>query len=149
MKFENQGQKITLKVTMVATESGIHVEFVDGDACIQFLRFNISPSDFTAMLGGLARVEIEALAMGIDKIGKVRETKKLVFKMPKNSFCNKEIAEKLAIKYADKGWIPSLYFGCQSSFFSGDDGVEYAQTYQMRWVEKDEQQKQETPQQAE
>jgi hypothetical protein len=129
-------KEINAKITIISDESGVEFEMIDEEACVQFLEVKITPMQFTALLGRLARVPCKAVVRDLDRVGLIRESKDLIVMLPDyESLHNKEIACRLAKEQADEGWEPRLYFGSQTSFFAGG-GKYFARTTQSRWVEK-------------
>jgi len=84
--------------------------------------------------GRMAGVKCEGTIRGIQNVGKIKETKEFIFEV--SDYRPKEEAIQKAKELCPEGWEPSLYFGSQSSFFTGEDKKRYAETYIYRFVDK-------------
>lgn len=113
----------------------IEIRVEDEDSHISFFSTKMSLRDFTLATMGHRSVPIEFEAVGLDKVGKIRETKELIFPVSKRGYNQKKEAEAKCQNWADKGWTASGYFGSQNSFFDKGNKT-YARTTQHRWVKR-------------
>ena len=115
----------------------ITIQVRDDLSRTRFADIEIGLADFVKALTGLAEVPIVMQVRGLDNVGKIKETKSLVFQVHD---ADQAAAEKLAAEFCDEGWLPSLYFNSQKSFTHDRvDGqaVIHARTQQYRYVEED------------
>lgn len=138
MRTADKSQKVNILTSIYCDERKVKITLTDDKACITFLELTIPPAKFTALLGRLANVKCKAEVRGLNKVGKIRENKPLIFQMPEGTlYGDKDVAAAEAQKQADEGWEPSLYFGSQDSFtYREVNGktVLFAKTMQFRWV---------------
>lgn len=115
----------------------INIKVMDECSRERFLDIEIGYSEFAQVITGMSEVDCSFITRGLDRIGKVKETRNLTFVMPEalNYSNRKDTASKLAIENTPAGWEPSLYFESKGSFVSGEGGVEWANTSMSRWVE--------------
>jgi hypothetical protein len=116
----------------------ISIQIKDVDAKLKFVELHISYAKFTEALTGRSEVDCEIKVTDLHNVGRIKESKEFIFEMPKGSgmfYDNKDAAKDEALRLADKGWTPSLYFGSQNSFYQKFDKY-YAKTTQSRWVDK-------------
>lgn len=136
MKIENA------QITIMVSEDNVTIQIYDRDASVMMAEVTMSPKNFCAALGRLSHVECELEVCDLSRVGKLMEMKELVFgiSVPEKHRYDHEKMKPIAIAAAKtecpEGWTPDAYYGSQSSFYVGSDGVQYARTLIRRWVEK-------------
>ena len=112
--------EINCKITILINSDGMTIELYDDDANIRFVELNLTNNQSMQALSRLSHTEVNYCTVrGLDKLGKNRESKELIFKMPDDKWSKerKDIARKLALEQSPEGWKPSMHFGSQNSFF--------------------------------
>ena len=122
------------RITMLAGEDGMKIELHDNEASITFVCIKLTPKQLSRALGRLGYTECKIEVHGLDKVGKKMEHKSIEFELPEtHTFMDKKIAEKVGIAVCPEGWVPDLYFGSQTSFFTKDK-IQYARMTIRRWA---------------
>ena len=125
------------RISILFSDEGLKIELEDSDAVIRFAEIKLNPEQTCQALSRLSGTHCNIEVVGLDKVGKKREHKDLVFPIPKDAGYGDQrrtIASDLALKACPEGWTPSLYFGSQNSFFQDEDGNYMARCTIMRWV---------------
>src|SRR5690606_15975036 len=123
----------------ISNPSGYEKEYMeitikDSSSNVEFVSLKMSYADFMKALRGQAEVEGDLKVRKLDIVGMEKESKPLVFMVPKEHVFNrKEWAEANYLKYVKDGWLADKYFGSKSSFFKDESGDTYARTYQHRY----------------
>ncbi|MHA1739245.1 MAG: hypothetical protein ACTSWD_11715 [Candidatus Heimdallarchaeota archaeon] len=112
----------------------IKITVRDPHARIRFLDLEIGLSEFAECITGLSERDCDISTRGLDKIGKIRETKDLIFEIPRASYhmTNTEL-ESIAKSNTPDGWECSNYFGSKDSFFQKGD-QHFAKTTINKWT---------------
>lgn len=124
------------RFTISMSEHGCKISLFDNMSKTHFIDLDIPPEEFCLALRGLARQECKIEVRQLDKVGKTRKMKPLLIKVPKSvKFLDREEYIKSVVdQHADEGWEPYVYFGSQDSFIQGEDGHDYANLTQFKWV---------------
>ena len=129
-------QNLKLELTLMVNadyHGGTRLEITDTNSHIQFAEILITEEQLVRLLSRQAGVKCDAKIRNIDNVGKRRETREFVFEV--SEWKERDEAERKAKELCPDGWEPSLYFGSQSSFFTGKDKKRYAKTYMYRYVD--------------
>ena len=133
------------KITILINQHNTIIEIIDDDSGETFVSVTLSPEQLSSALSRLAHTPCEKVVVrGLDRIGKVLETKTLSFEIPEDSLDqwaapNREELGILSQKILDEeneGWISDRYFGSQNSFFYDDCKQKHARCVARRWIEK-------------
>lgn len=108
----------------------IEIQITDESSRTRFVKLKMSYSDFTRAITGQSCIPITFDTSGLDVVGMVKETKDLVFPIPKY---DSDWAKENCHKFADEGWIADTYFRSQKSL-RGQDGNYTAHGTQYRYV---------------
>ena len=117
----------------------IVIKVKDENAVMEFLSIELSYENFTKAITGQGYIDCEFEVGNLDKVGKIRKTKKLTFQMPEDvyyTYNREEIAYKIACEKAPKGWEVDKYFRSQDSF-TYKDGKLYANAILHKWENVD------------
>jgi hypothetical protein len=142
VKYLREGtMKINGKITFLCNKEGATIELHDDDASVTFARVRLTAEQLCQALGRLAYTECYAMEVrGLDKVGMKMENKEFVFEVPDDLPYQREkrneILSSILQKICPEGWIPSILFNSQNSFFT-KDGKYYARTTIRRWVQID------------
>ena len=113
----------------------ITISIKDSDSRNTFVELEIDYDKFAACLTGLSYQEVDFDVRGLDLIGKTKETKTFIFKIPRaNYMMDKQEVIDIGEGEIPEGWRMSKYFNSQNSFFVEDD-IYYARTSIYRYVE--------------
>jgi hypothetical protein len=125
-------------ITFLVSREQITLEVHDRTSNLNVCKIEMSAEQLASALGRLGYTPVDKLEVStdFDKLGKTMEMERLVFPLPKGKSWHdrKKAAIENVFFHCPSGWQPDLYFGSQNSFFTGDDGSEYARTAIRRWV---------------
>ena len=118
-------------------EDMVSIKVSDSDAKVQFLFLELTAKQFVKALIESYEIKCNMTTSSMDKVGMVKETRKLDFKLPDHDPENRaEIAMREAIKQATPGWMPVLSFDSEDSFTYDSQYHTTAHTTQYRWMRK-------------
>jgi hypothetical protein len=123
------------RITFLINREETTIEIRDNIAGITFVRVKLTPKQLSSALSRIMYTECESVEVeNLEKVGKVRESKKIEFEIPKNTYSSdKELLKKLTDEACPDGWIPDYYFNSQDSFYM-KKGKRYARVIIRRWV---------------
>ena len=136
-------KEIAVDVTILCGSDGwVEMEFEDSVASTRFLTLRMSAKEFTAALGRLSHSKATGTVRGLERVGKVHQCDTLEVALPfGDEYVDRKelvpVAVKAIKKVCPEGWIPSMYFGGQSSFFKRD-GRQYARVTIRRYIDPEE-----------
>ena len=110
------------------------VELRDANAAIRFAKAILNKEQTCQAMSRLGDIHCEITVSGLENVGKYYQHDQIEFEMPKVSYGDKVVAGEEATKHCPEGWIPSMLFSSQGSFFIRD-GKPWARCFIYRWVE--------------
>ncbi len=113
----------------------IEISFEDKNSRVEFVEVKVSFENFTKALTGQGMIPMEFKTRGLNEVGKIKESKELVF-LVSGYIEGKDEAERCCQDYADEGWTASGYFRSQNSLIKHADGEYYAHGTQYRFVDE-------------
>lgn len=134
--------KVNVRLSRVSGHSDyFELRVEDENTHLLILEAKLDDEAFANLLSNRSAALCDAEVDVSGDIGKVKESRELVFEVP-SYMRGKEYAEENCHKFALKGWTADNYFRSQNSIQEHKDGKYYAHGYQYRYVEvKDDENK--------